>query len=279
MPLVAFLGIAYALGGALGMLGVKEADWAINQINEKMGTAYKTASEFVLENAKADFWRYGVISAMTESNVSSTFGAPSATFIGAPGAQLVTSIARLMFVLWKYAAAEDATEKPTPPEWREAIKGIMPRVSHGAIEEKFARGNTFLDKEGSKILDRDAFDKAMRHLGTYSLKEAETKRKEYIKQQKESQLKEKRSQFIERLTYEILDKGRVSPEFLAKAQKLGYTDSSTIRQGLMEHIKKKYLDPQQRAIGRGTSQEQARAFQLYQRLQSEDERARYAGRP
>ena len=277
MPLISFLGIAYALGGALGMLGVKEADWAINQINEKMETSFKTASEFILENAKSDFWRYGVVSAMTESNVSSTFGAPSATFIGAPGVQLMGGIIKLIGVLWKHATG-DITEKPTNPETREAIKGVFPRVGHGALEEKFQEGDSFLDAKGNKVLKRDAFDKAMRHLGTYSLKEAEIKRMKYITQQKEAQLHLRRTKFVERLTNEILSKGSVAPVFVERAKELGYTDSSMIRQGVMLHLKNKYLDPQQRAIGRGTSQEQARAYQLYQRLQSEEERTRAANR-
>lgn len=273
MPLAAFLGVAYALGGLLGTIGVKEADVVINGINKAFDTTYKTATEFILEYAKPDEVRYGFLSAMTESNVSATFGAPSATYIGAPGVQLMGNLVKAIGVLWKHAFG-DVTEKPTREETRDAIKGVVPRVLHGNIENRFDYPTGTTDATGKLIIKRNEFDKAMRHLGTYSLREAEAKRMKYMNQLNEQRIREKRTKFLERMSQHIMQDGRIPKEFLAKAPELGYRDASGIRRGLMEHLKNKYLDPQQRAVGRGTTEQQYRAYQLYMRLQSEEERAR-----
>ena len=273
MPLVTFLSTIYVLGGMVGMIGVKEADAAINLINRMFGLSVPTATEYILTSNQSDMARYGAISAATGTNVSASLGGASVTYVGAPGPSLALNALKGVWTLLKYAF-KDPSGKPLEEEKREAYKGLAPRALHGAIENEFAYTPNSTDARGAGIIKRDEFDKNVRHLGTFSLKEAEAKRRAFIKDKEEALLVPKRTQFIERSVQDLIMTGKPPADFIKRAGELKYRNYSEIRQAMLDHLRKKLQTADQRAMGRGTSGRDQRAYMLYQRLMSEEERAR-----
>ncbi len=273
MPLVTFLSTIYVLGGMVGMIGVKEADAAINLINRMFGLSVPTATEYILTSNQSDMARYGAISAATGTNVSASLGGASVTYVGAPGPSLALNALKGVWTLLKYAF-KDPSGKPLEEEKREAYKGLAPRALHGAIENEFAYTPNSTDARGAGIIRRDEFDRGVRHLGTFSLKEAEAKRRAFINKKEEALLVPKRTHFIERSVQDLIKTGKPPSDFASRARELKYRNSSEIRQAMLDHLRKKLQTADQRAMGRGTSGRDQRAYQLYQRLMSEEERAR-----
>ena len=281
MPLVTFLGYSYLIAGALGMVGVKEADEAVLAINKFFNKDIPTATEWILTNAKSTAVRHGVLSAATETNIGVTGAAPSATYFSPPGVGLLGGIFKTVGLLLKHAFGGDSTAE----ERREAVRPLIPRILHGALENPGNKlssalgtahpGGEILDSSGNLVIKRDEFDKALRHLGTYSLKEAQGKREAYVLKQQESILAAKRSKFMDVASESLLDSRRLPPDFMEKAQKLKYRNTSELRQSLMRHLYDKHLSPKQRVMRGGTgSAKSVRAYQLYQQLQGEEERSR-----
>lgn len=194
--LAAFMGLQFALGGALGMYGIGTiSDIYDEYLKPQMPAKYRDGSikATALENMP-DWFNYGLVSKATGMNLAGSFS--MADLVQMDGA--VANVAPFMTDIAKTigATAKAAMDPTNKEKLASALYENLPPQGKGIMENMYpgftsANGTSVNPRDPSVgMYKRDDFDSAVRYLGATSLKEASTKEKAYIARQREFQINE-----------------------------------------------------------------------------------------
>jgi hypothetical protein len=250
--------------GILGFVGIREWDRIAMFLNKVFNLNMQTGTEWVLRNVKSDTARFGALSAAGGWHYGSVFGAPSVTGAFAPGVQQWFDFFNAIYVFGKEAVGGRSTEV----DKREALKGVMPRITWGHIEKAYTpEGMPYQSSRSEGAVRRTDEDWQARKWGTYTTDEVKRKTADWEIQRKSRETTVNRSNLLTKMGDALITEGQIPQELVDRARELDY-DPQTLYQGLYQEILNRYKIGREREIGKGTSPRQQRLLLLLQQLES-----------
>jgi len=184
-PLIAGMTALFAFAGIVGMPFYGTADMIVEELTDKFYGEKQNIQTLVMRNgpewAKTDWAQYGLVSDVTDLNISSRLGmadvlpespldavSPYASTIGRMGESMI-----------------DLAKNQDPQAAKNALRQFAPSSLRGVVENKLLTtpDGVTINKEGQLDYPRTEFDREARKWAMTSLEEAKAKEKLYSKSQ------------------------------------------------------------------------------------------------
>lgn len=292
VPLGVFMSMNVLTSGLLGLIGVKEWDMLANLANKYFGYNIPTGTEYIMSKFKDTKLRFGIISDALGVHVGASMNAPTMTGSFAPGVQLLGNTANFGMQQGRKAANSLGMDvsAPTAVENRDSWKGVTPRFNwmDRALElgglpstkmnwadrelEATPPGRPYQDMAGNAgPVTRTDADWTARKLGTYTIREAKEKTKNYLGKKEGTERSERLSKAMTRAA-DIIVMNPDSPDIMEriepiirKLEKDGFSGTD-IKTALKRELMAKIIESDTRMVGKGRSTRQAYVYKLLREL-------------
>jgi hypothetical protein len=255
-PLIAGMTALFAFAGIVGMPFYGTADMIVEELTDKYYGEKQNIQTLVMRNgpewAKTDWAQYGLVSDLTDLNISSRLGmadvlpespldavSPYASTIGRMGESMI-----------------DLAKNQDPQAAKNALRQFAPSSLRGVVENKLLTtpDGVTINKEGQLDYPRTEFDREARKWAMTSLEEAKAKEKLYSKSQSLKADQERLTKVQDKVNRRFANKGA---EFVGTeewnelvneyVQRGG--EPQTLVQSLINNEEQRKLTAKQRAEG------------------------------
>ena len=255
-PLIAGMTALFAFAGIVGMPFYGTADMIVEELTDKYYGEKQNIQTLVMRNgpewAKTDWAQYGLVSDMTDLNISGRLGmadvlpespldavSPYASTMGRMGESMI-----------------DLAKNQDPQAAKNALRQFAPSSLRGVVENKLLTtpDGVTINKEGQLDYPRTEFDREARKWAMTSLEEAKAKEKLYSKSQSLKADQERLTKVQDKVNRRFANKGA---EFVGTeewnelvneyVQRGG--EPQTLVQSLINNEEQRKLTAKQRAEG------------------------------
>ena len=255
-PLIAGMTALFAFAGIVGMPFYGTADMIVEELTDKYYGEKQNIQTLVMRNgpewAKTDWAQYGLVSDMTDLNISGRLGMAdvlpeSPLDAVSPYASTIQRMGESMI---------DLAKNQDPQAAKNALRQFAPSSLRGVVENKLLTtpDGVTINKEGQLDYPRTEFDREARKWAMTSLEEAKAKEKLYSKSQSLKADQERLTKVQEKVNRRFSNKGA---EFVGTeewnelvneyVQRGG--EPQTLVQGLINNEEQRKLTAKQRAEG------------------------------